>query len=97
MNIESFKERLVHGGDTEFTTTLPNGYKLIIMKCTPSMYDDEDFKFVYYDLIVCNPKSYDPFSCSCLNDELKQEYGYFCKDLNKVLSACDKVAQLPKL
>ena len=97
MNIEIFKKRLVHGGDTEFTTDLPNGYSLIIMRNTPSVHDDEDFRFVYYDLIVYVEDSYDPFFCSRLNDELKQEYGYFCKDLNKVLAACDKVAELPKV
>jgi len=96
MNIEDFKKRLVHSGDTEFTTDLPNGYSLILMRNTPSVHDDDFFQFVYYDLIVHVKKSYDPFFCSSLNDELKKEYGYFCKDLNKVLSVCDKVAQLPK-
>jgi hypothetical protein len=96
MNIEEFKKRNVHGGDTEFTIDLPNGYSLNIMRNTPSMHDD-GYNFVYYDLIVYVKDSLDPFFGSSLNDELKQEYGFFCKDLNKVLAACDKVAKLPEL
>ena len=98
MNIKDFKKRGVHGGETEFTTDLPNGYSLILTKNIPSFHGyDDGFDFVYYDLIVYVKNSYNPFFCSRLNDELKQEYGYFCKDLNKVLAACDKVAELPEV
>lgn len=97
MNIESFKERLVHGGDTEFKKELPNGYGLLIMKNTPYMYDDTGIDFVYYDLTVYRINSLNPHECYNLNNKLQRIYGYFCKDLNKILDVCDVIEELPKV
>lgn len=97
MNIESFEKRLVHGGDTEFTKELPNGYGLIITENTPSMHVDEyEINFVHYDLLVykINSRTYD---CYNLNKKLERIYGHFCKDLNKILDVCDVIEELPKV